>query len=71
MGEPLVLVVGPQAVYACIVLPDGRLMVLQTIPRPPDAPPGCLPYASWHLKPPQPAAPGARMTSFRTWCQAP
>lgn len=55
-AESLVLVGGPKAIYACNVAPEGRLSILQTIGRPPDAPPDCIPYVAWHLKAPKPGA---------------
>lgn len=67
-GEPLVLVGGPRAIYVCSVAPEGRLSILQTVARPPDAPQGCLPYMSWHLKPQKPAAQGACRLHFVSLC---
>ncbi len=55
-AESLVLLGGPHALYVCSCALEGRLAILQTIARPPDAPPGCIPYAAWHLKAPKQGA---------------
>lgn len=52
-AESLVLLGGPHALYVCSCALEGRLAILQTIARPPDALPGCIPYAAWHLKAPK------------------
>jgi hypothetical protein len=55
-AESLVLLGGPHALYVCSCALEGRLAILQTIARPPNAPPGCIPYAAWHLKAPKQGA---------------
>ena len=52
-AESLVLLGGPHALYVGSCALEGRLAILQTIARPPDALPGCMPYAAWHLKAPK------------------
>ncbi|CAL8466179.1 g5715 [Coccomyxa elongata] len=47
--DGMVLLCTARAAYVGRMLPDGRLNILHNIPRPPDAPQGCLPHASWRL----------------------
>lgn len=57
----MLLVGTARGVHVCRLLPEGRLAVAHSLPRPPSAREGCLPSAAWRLRPPEAGRPASAL----------
>lgn len=60
-GDGALLVGTAKGVFVCRLLPEGRLAIVHSIPRPPEAREGCLPSAAWRPRPPEAGRPASAL----------
>ena len=60
-NDGMLLVGTARGVYVCRLLPEGRLAVVHSLPRPVSAREGCLPSAAWRLRPPEAGRPASAL----------